>query len=56
MSFECKNPGCPTISIVIGNHNIYQTLLDLGTSVNLLPLIVYARLGLGELKPAKMVL
>jgi len=31
-------------------------MLDLGTSVNLLPFIDYERLGLGELKPTKMVI
>ena len=46
---------CPTISIVIGNHNIHQALLDLGASVNLRPFMVYERLGLGELKSTIMV-
>ena len=31
-------------------------MLDLGASVNLLPFTEYERLGLGELKPAKMVI
>ena len=48
------NLGCPTILIVIAHHNIHQTLLDLGTSVKLIPFIVYERLGLGELKPTKL--
>ena len=46
-----KDPGCPTISCVIGDHVIDRALLDLGASVNLLPYAVYAQLGLGELKP-----
>ena len=53
---KCKDPGCPTISIVVGNHIIHRALLDLGASVNLLPFTVYERLGLGELKSTKMVL
>uniref|UniRef100_A0A2N9ELE6 Retrotransposon gag domain-containing protein n=1 Tax=Fagus sylvatica TaxID=28930 RepID=A0A2N9ELE6_FAGSY len=32
-----KDPGCPTISCIIGNHDIEQALLDLGASVNLMP-------------------
>ncbi|XP_022856960.1 uncharacterized protein LOC111378028 [Olea europaea var. sylvestris] len=46
-----KDPGCPTISCVIGNNRIEHALLDLGASVNLLPFSVYEQLGLGELKP-----
>ncbi|RWR80163.1 Retrotransposon gag protein [Cinnamomum micranthum f. kanehirae] len=51
-----KDPGCPTISCVIGNHRIGQALLDLGASVNLLPYSVYEQLGLGELKPTRTTL
>lgn len=51
-----KDPGCPTISIVIGDKTIHRALLDLGASVNLLPLVVYEQLGLGELKPTKVTL
>ena len=53
---KCKDPGYPTISIVVGNHTIHRALLDLGASVNLLPFTVYERLGLGELKSIKIVL
>ena len=44
-----KDPGCPTISCIIGDHFINKALLDLGASVNLLPYSVYKQLGLGEL-------
>ncbi|XP_022855692.1 uncharacterized protein LOC111376912 [Olea europaea var. sylvestris] len=46
-----KDPGCPTISCVIGNNRIERALLDLGASINLLPFSMYEQLGLGELKP-----
>uniref|UniRef100_A0A2N9IZ94 Integrase catalytic domain-containing protein n=1 Tax=Fagus sylvatica TaxID=28930 RepID=A0A2N9IZ94_FAGSY len=46
-----KDPGCPTISCIIGDHDIEQALLDLGASVNLMPYSVYLQLGLGEIKP-----
>ncbi|XP_022857559.1 uncharacterized protein LOC111378559 [Olea europaea var. sylvestris] len=32
-----KDPGCPTVSCTIGNHEFAQALLDLGTSVNITP-------------------
>ena len=51
-----KDPGCPTISCIIGNHRIEHALLDLGASVNLLPFSVYEQLGLSELKPTKVTL
>ncbi|GFZ19913.1 hypothetical protein Acr_28g0006180 [Actinidia rufa] len=55
---EGKNvdPGCPTVSIVIGATTIEHALLDLGASVNLLPYTVYKKLGLGELKPTSVTL
>ena len=46
-----KDPGCPTISMNIGETLVEKTLLDLGASVNLLPYSVYKPLGLGELNP-----
>ncbi|KAL9382439.1 hypothetical protein Peur_025474 [Populus x canadensis] len=51
-----KDPGCPTISCIIGNHKIDQALLDLGASVNLIPYTVYEQLGLGEIKPTRITL
>jgi hypothetical protein len=51
-----KDPGCPTISCMIGVRRIEKALLDLGASVNLLPYSVYLQLGLGELKSTSMTL
>ena len=51
-----KDPGSPTISVNIGGTCIEKALLDLGTSVNLLPYSVYKQLGLGELKPTNITL
>ncbi|GFZ12900.1 hypothetical protein Acr_23g0012850 [Actinidia rufa] len=51
-----EDPGCPTVSIVIGATTIEHALLDLGASVNLLPYMVYKKLGLGELKPTSVTL
>ena len=51
-----KDPGCPTISVNIRGTCVEKALLDLGTSVNLLPYSVYKQLGLGELKPTSITL
>ncbi|WJZ89314.1 hypothetical protein VitviT2T_008540 [Vitis vinifera] len=51
-----KDPGCATISVMIGGIVLEKTLLDLGASVNLLPYSVYKRLGLGELKATSITL
>ncbi|XP_058189383.1 uncharacterized protein LOC131306969 [Rhododendron vialii] len=51
-----NDPGCPTISITIGGKVVEKALLDLGTSVNLLPFSVYQQLGLGEMKPTRVTL
>ncbi|RVW62059.1 Transposon Ty3-I Gag-Pol polyprotein, partial [Vitis vinifera] len=51
-----KDPGSPTISVMIGEKVVEKALLDLGASVNLLPYSVYKQLGLGELKPTAITL
>ncbi|RVW26683.1 Retrovirus-related Pol polyprotein from transposon 17.6 [Vitis vinifera] len=51
-----KDPGSPTISVMIGEKVVEKALLDLGASVNLLPYSVYKQLGLGELKPTTITL
>ncbi|RVW20810.1 hypothetical protein CK203_114710 [Vitis vinifera] len=51
-----KDPGCPIISIQIGDSYVEKTLLDLGASVNLLPYSIYKQLGLGELKATTITL
>ncbi|KAJ9701021.1 hypothetical protein PVL29_006391 [Vitis rotundifolia] len=51
-----KDPGCPTILVMIGGTLVEKALLDLGASVNLLPYSVYKQLGLGEVKPTLITL
>ena len=51
-----KDPGSPTISIVVGNSKLGHALVDLGPSVNFLPYSVYVELGLGELEPTNITL
>jgi hypothetical protein len=56
LPIKYKDPGCPTISCMIGVSHIEKALLDLGASVNLLLYSVYLQLGLGELKSTSMTL
>ena len=42
-----KDPGSPTISIVVGNSKLERAFVDLEASVKLLPYTVYVELGLG---------
>ena len=51
-----KDPGCPTISVQIGDSFVEKALLDLGASVNLLPYSIYKQLGLRELKATTITL
>ncbi|XP_026450747.1 uncharacterized protein LOC113350854 [Papaver somniferum] len=51
-----KDPGCPTVTCVIGSQAIDNDLLDLGASVNLLPFSVYEQLGIREMKPTRITL
>ena len=43
-----------TVSCTIRQTEISKALLDLGASINLLPLSVYQQLGLGELSPTRV--
>ena len=45
-TLKYKDPGCPTISYIIGDNKIDHVLLDLGASVNLLPFSIYQQLNL----------
>ena len=51
-----KDPGSPTISIVVGHSKLGHALVDLGASVNLMPYSVYVELGLGVLEPTNITL
>ncbi|XP_024042757.1 uncharacterized protein LOC112099574 [Citrus clementina] len=55
-ALKYKDPGCPTISCIIGDHKIRHALLALGASVNLLPYSMYQQLNLNKLKPTSITL
>jgi len=38
---------------VIGKETIEKAMCDLGTSVSLLPLSLFKRIGIGDLKPLR---
>ncbi|GKA90098.1 reverse transcriptase domain-containing protein [Tanacetum coccineum] len=49
-----KDPGSFTIPCDIGHLHINNALADLGTSISLMPYMMYKKLGLGEPKPTRM--
>ena len=46
-----KDPGIFTILRTIKDYTIYKALCDLDESINLMPLLVFKKMGLGEVKP-----
>ncbi|XP_026416377.1 uncharacterized protein LOC113311796 [Papaver somniferum] len=51
-----KDPNGPESAEIPSKQTIYNALLELGASVNLLPFSVYEQLGLGEMKPTRITL
>ncbi|XP_047177462.1 uncharacterized protein LOC124844547 [Vigna umbellata] len=51
-----KGPGSFNIPCVIGKENIRKALIDLGSSINLMPLSMLERIGDFEVKPTKVTL
>ncbi|XP_070007677.1 uncharacterized protein [Nicotiana sylvestris] len=45
-----------TIPCTIGNFSFAKALCDLGVSINLMPLAIYKRLGIGRARPTSMLL
>ncbi|PHT32416.1 hypothetical protein CQW23_28753 [Capsicum baccatum] len=48
------DPGAFTIPCTVGSMNLPKALCDLGSSINLMPLSVYRKLGLGDPTPTNM--
>jgi hypothetical protein len=53
---KLRDPGSFDIPCVIGNETIYKAMCDLGASVSLLPISLFKRVGIGELKPTDVTL
>nr|XP_016458980.1 PREDICTED: uncharacterized protein LOC107782594 [Nicotiana tabacum] len=53
---KLSDPGSFTIPCTIGNFAFAKALCDLGANINLMPLAIYKRLGIGRAKPTSMLL
>ncbi|XP_022891905.1 uncharacterized protein LOC111406760 [Olea europaea var. sylvestris] len=53
---KLKDPGSFTLPYSIGNLNDINCLIDSGASINLIPLTLYRKLGLGVPKAASIIL
>ncbi|XP_062112528.1 uncharacterized protein LOC133823699 [Humulus lupulus] len=53
---KLMDPGSFTIPCTIGNFECKHALCDFGASINLMPLSIFKRLGLGEAKPTTVTL
>ncbi|RVW83854.1 Retrovirus-related Pol polyprotein from transposon 17.6 [Vitis vinifera] len=51
-----KDPGSPTILVMIGGKVVEKALLDLAARCKFASILVYKQLGLGELKPTTITL
>ncbi|XP_070005214.1 uncharacterized protein [Nicotiana sylvestris] len=56
MAQKMSNPGSFTIPCTIGSYAFAKELCDLGASINLMPLAVYTKLGIGRARPTSMLL
>ena len=53
---KLKDPSSFNIPCTIGNTIFERDLCDLGASINLMPLSIFRRLGLGEARPTTVTL
>ncbi|XP_016487949.2 uncharacterized protein LOC107807985 [Nicotiana tabacum] len=53
---KLSDPRSFTIPCTIGNFAFAKALCDLGASINLMPLVIYKRLGIGRARPTSMLL
>ncbi|XP_060973937.1 uncharacterized protein LOC133039131 [Cannabis sativa] len=53
---KLKDPGSFTIPISIGGREVGRALCDLGASINLMPVSIFRKLGIGEARPTTVTL
>ncbi|XP_075092343.1 uncharacterized protein LOC107802089 [Nicotiana tabacum] len=53
---KLSDPGSFTIPCTIGSYAFAKALCDLGASINLMPLSIYIKLGIGRARPTSMLL
>ncbi|XP_019239591.1 PREDICTED: uncharacterized protein LOC109219587 [Nicotiana attenuata] len=56
MAQKMSDPGSFTIPCTIGSYAFEKALCDLGASINLIPLEIYTKLGIGRARPTSMLL
>src|SRR5215471_13755696 len=56
MPQKCKDPGTFTIPCTIGSSRFDNALIDLGASINVMPMSVYLSLGLGPLQATRVMI
>ncbi|XP_019262910.1 PREDICTED: uncharacterized protein LOC109240696 [Nicotiana attenuata] len=56
MAQKVSNPGSFTIPCTIGSYAFAKVLCDLGASINLMPLAIYTKLGIGRARPTSILL
>ncbi|XP_070022213.1 uncharacterized protein [Nicotiana sylvestris] len=56
MAQKMSDPSSFTILCTIGSYAFAKELCDLGASINLMPLAVYTKLGIGRARPTSMLL
>nr|XP_016504230.1 PREDICTED: uncharacterized protein LOC107822223 [Nicotiana tabacum] len=56
MAQKVSDPGSFTISCTIGSYAFAKALCNLGASINLMPLEIYTKLGIGRARPTSMLL
>ncbi|XP_016502342.1 uncharacterized protein LOC107820551 [Nicotiana tabacum] len=56
MAQKMSDPGSFTIPCTIGSYAFAKALCDLGASINLMPLVVYTKLGIGRARTTSMLL
>ncbi|XP_060974163.1 uncharacterized protein LOC133039315 [Cannabis sativa] len=53
---KLKDPGSFTIPCSIGGRDVGRALCDLGASINLMPISIFKKLGIGEARPTTVTL
>nr|KYP37913.1 Retrovirus-related Pol polyprotein from transposon 412 family [Cajanus cajan] len=53
---KCKDPGTFCVLCIIGNNKFENSMLDLGASINVMPLSIFNSLSLGSLQPTGVVI
>ncbi|XP_019252728.1 PREDICTED: uncharacterized protein LOC109231524 [Nicotiana attenuata] len=56
MAQKVSDPGSFIIPCTIGSYAFAKALCDLGASINLMPLAIYTKLGIGRARPTSMLL